>query len=109
MYQDVIFMATSTVREFEDLKKKIDENVSQKEMDGILTNILKRARYFVKYNIRKANDFFKDVEELKRLVDAHHPAAKQKLSDLEERVKRLRDLAIQAEKQETVVKEFVMT
>ena len=107
MYQDVTFYAQSTIREFEDLKLKLKKGASSKEVHEILTKINKRFIFFIRYNIKSAREYRREFESMCRNIENHLPVDKL-LNNLEDRMIRLRNLAIKADKKEELVKEFVL-
>ncbi|MEK6887197.1 MAG: hypothetical protein AABW88_05185 [Nanoarchaeota archaeon] len=107
MYQDVIFYAQSTIREFEDLRLKLKKEASSKEIHEVLTRINKRLIFFIKYNIKSAREYRREFDSMCRNIE-NHLSIDKLLDSLEERMIRLRNLAIKADKKEEIVKEFVL-
>ncbi len=107
MYQDVTFYAQRVLRDFEDLKIKLKENTPPAKVHGILKDIGKKLIFFIRYNIKYAREYRREFEQMCVLIENHRQVGGM-IDELEERMIRLRNRAINADKQEEKVKEFVL-
>lgn len=99
-------LSQSIFREFEDLKNKMAEKRPKSELLKILDNILSRSAEFANFRIiRKTNEFLAEVQLLKKYIEQDKPATGLSLN-LQNRVRKLRDRTLAADKKEEIVKEF---
>ena len=97
-------IANSTDREFEDLRRKLLQGTPKNELDKVLDEIIRRAILFFEYPIRRVDEFYREVQALKELIDGDKKTeAMEVLLELKARVIRLRGMALKADKEEQVV------
>jgi hypothetical protein len=112
MYEDIIFLAQSTIREFEDLKRKLEKQAPQKEIDQDFQNILDRAELLREHDIPGAKRFYVKVTILKRIVDLRFSSLtrfmirriEDRLDSIEKQIIRMRNSALVAEHEQAVVR-----